>query len=793
MDLILCWFVAPVALLVTAAGLSLLVERISGFSLPWTIRPALGLATMIVVAQFGTAFETTAKLTLPAILVLAVVGLVVGRRLAKPWPGRLEIGIVVLLLLLFASPFLVSGEATWAGYIKLDDNATWLAITNHVFEHGRGVGDLPPGTHQQVLQDYLGGSYPIGGFVPMAVMTEITGVDLAFTIQSSMATAAMILSLVLFELSRRILRGVAGPVVIAVTAPLSALLLGYYLWGGVKEMVMAALLPLGPLLAARADDEEWPRGAFVSIALTIAAIIAVLGPGGALWAVPPLIPALVIVLQRYGVSKSARIVAPIAILGLLLLIPVIFTPDGHLRPPDRRRHRRSRDRQPPAPAQPAPGLGDLALDRFPHRARARGADEGDRGDRACFSPRGQSLPRAAPAEQDRHPPRRLYRRWRRRRPDHHPLRIDVGRRESADDPLARHPRGGARSASSCSGNERNLRLETGVAAAILVLVVAWGAFRAYQGVWLAPRDHYTELTKIDEEFSGGGPTLSTEVSGYGPRYFLRDLDPEGATDRRRRSVLLVDGSVPEDAEYLDLDRIRSDQLDPYNLLVIRRGPSVSRPGAEFGLAYSGEHYEVWKRREQPGSLIHHLPLGTELDAGAIPACGEVRELAEEAGDGGSLVAARVGTPIAIGLEDSTHPSGWKIPTTYTFAPDGSGTLTTPTTVPGGEYELWLGGVVFGGLEIRIDGEEVASERGVLNNYGGLEQLATISLDGGEHEIEIEYHGAGLWPGSALDPYEIGPLELRAPQHGDLGLISVDPASYRKLCGTRWDWIEAYGP
>ncbi len=336
-----------------------------------------------------------------------------------------------------------------------------------------------------------------------------------------------------------------------------------------------------------------------------------------------------------------------------------------------------------------------------------------------------------------------------------------------------------------------LRLETGVAAAILVAVVAWGAFRAYQGVWLAPRDHYIELTKINEEFSGEGPTLSTEVSGYGPRYFLRDLEPEGASDRRRREVLLVDGSVPEDGEYVDLDRIRSDQLDPYNLLVIRRGPSTSRPGAEFGLAYSGQHYEVWKRREAPGTLVRHLPLGTELDAGAIPACREVRDLAEELGAEGTLVAARVGTPIAIGFESATYPSGWTIPSPYTIAPDGSGQLENTFTVPGGEYELWLGGVVFGGLDIVIDGEKVASERGVLNNYGGLEQLATISLDPGEHELLLEYHGAGLQPGSAIDPYEIGPLELRAPQASDLGLVSVAPADYRKLCGTRWDWIEAY--
>jgi hypothetical protein len=604
-----------------------------------------------------------------------------------------------------------------------------------------------------------------------------------------MAAAAAMMALLFFEIARRIVRGVGASALIAITASLSALFLGYYLWGGVKELVMAALLPLGPLLAARADDDDWPRGAFVSIAVTIAAIVAVLGPGGALWAVPPLIPALIVVLRRYGLSGSVRVVAPIAVLGLILLLPVIFTPNGIFNP----------------------------------------LEEGVTGEAEIgnlFHP--LSLLQVAgiwPSLDFRTSPELagpvkflaicalLLAVW--------AVVASVRLPKRAGIPLVGYIAGGilgaliiihfgstwvdAKVLATLSpgmlagallgiffiGQRTGLRLETGAAAVILVGVVAWGAFLAYQGVWLAPRDHYVELKKIDEKFSGEGPTLSTEVSGYGPRYFLRDMDPEGASDRRRRQVYLVDGSVPEDGEYVDLDRIRSDQLDPYNLLVIRRGPSTSRPGAEFGLAYSGQHYEVWRRREAPGTLVKHLPLGTELDAGAIPACSEVRELADEVADGGSLVAARVGTPIAIGFESATHPSGWTIPSTYTFAPDGSGELKTNFSVPGGEYELWLGGVVFGGLDVIIDGEKVASERGVLNNYGGLEELAIVKLSPGEHQLVMDYHGASLEPGSAVDPYEIGPLELRAPQNGDLGLVSVGPADYHRLCGTRWDWIEAY--
>jgi len=220
MDLLLCWLVAPAALLLVTIGLSLLLERLTGLALPWAVRPALGLAVAIVIAQFGTAADATAELTLPAIVIVSLVGLVVGRRVPERRPGGAEVGVAVAVFLLYASPFLIIGEATLAGYIKLDDTATWLALTDHVFEFGRGLGNLPPSSHQQVLQDYLGGSYPIGGFVPNALMSKLSGQDIAFTIQPSMAFSVAAMALLLFELARRLVRGVGRAVLIAIVASL---------------------------------------------------------------------------------------------------------------------------------------------------------------------------------------------------------------------------------------------------------------------------------------------------------------------------------------------------------------------------------------------------------------------------------------------------------------------------------------------------------------------------------------------------------------------------------------------
>ena len=790
MDLFLCWLIAPLGLLLTTVGLSLLVERVTGFVLPWTLRPALGMAVAIVLAQFGTATAVTAKLTLAAILALAIVGLLAGRRLPKGRPGGTEVGVALAVFALFASPFLIIGEATIAGYIKLDDTATWLAITDHIFEYGRGLGNLAPSTHQQVIADYLGGSYPIGGFVPAALMSKVSGEDVAFTIQPSMAFAAATMGLLLLELARRLVRGAGMAAAIAILASLASLLVGYYLWGGVKEMVVAALLPLGPVLAGRAAGAGWPRRSWAPLGIALAAMVVVLGPAGGALAVPVLLPAGVAVLRRYGTRRTLRIAWPVAAFSLVLALPVIFTPTGIFNPLGN------------SELTESSGLGNLpgplnffqvagiwpSLDfRYdPHLKPAAIA-------LAAFCLAIAAITAAVAAR--------------------------LGERDGV--PLAGYVFGGALGALAIAyvgspwidakvmaslspallaaaligiamlGQRSGFRLEAAALGVVVAGAVAWSAFLAYQGVWFAPRSHFTELEKIGERFAGEGPALSTEVSIYGPRHFLRKLDAEGASDRRRRPIDLVGGGEPESGHYVDLDEIEPSELDHYALLVVRRSPAESRPPADFELAYQTEHYDVWQRQPSPGTLVEHLPLGTSLDAGDVPECSDVQRLAQEAGKGGELVAARVGTPVAIGFSKDSLPPGWSAPNPYAFKPDGSGSFSEEITVPGGEYELWLEGAVFGEVKLGIDGEEVASERARIDNVGGYEPLGPVRLTAGKHRLEVDYEGASLWPGSAAQPWEIGSLVLEEPEQGDLGLITVSPADYRRLCGKRWDWVEAY--
>ena len=67
----------------------------------------------------------------------------------------------------YAAPIVLSGEPTFAGFIKLDDTATWLALTDRVMEHGRDLDGLAPSSYEATLRFNLGDGYPVGVFLPL--------------------------------------------------------------------------------------------------------------------------------------------------------------------------------------------------------------------------------------------------------------------------------------------------------------------------------------------------------------------------------------------------------------------------------------------------------------------------------------------------------------------------------------------------------------------------------------------------------------------------------------------------
>ena len=86
----------------------------------------------------------------------------------------------------------------------------------------------------------------------------------------------------------------------------------------------------------------------------------------------------------------------------------------------------------------------------------------------------------------------------------------------------------------------------------------------------------------------------TDYEPYGPRHFLRNAAPEGASEYRYRQDRLLDNTLPPKASFADLDRFQQAGILEYRTIVLHRSPVESRPPAPYSL--------IWRAAtSRPGS------------------------------------------------------------------------------------------------------------------------------------------------------------------------------------------------
>ena len=140
-----------------------------GFALPEPLVLPGGLAVITVLGELPTKLSATAALTTPAIVILALLGLALGR----PWRRRPRLGRWPLLsalavYLFYLAPVLLTGDPTFTGYIKLDGTATWMAMTDWALSRGQRSRDSAIDLRDD-LSAYLNGGEPVGALLPWGI------------------------------------------------------------------------------------------------------------------------------------------------------------------------------------------------------------------------------------------------------------------------------------------------------------------------------------------------------------------------------------------------------------------------------------------------------------------------------------------------------------------------------------------------------------------------------------------------------------------------------------------------
>jgi hypothetical protein len=789
MTLVVTWLLFPALLAILATGAGLLVEAVARVRIRRLLLPGLGLCVLILAGQLTTLTDATSELTAPVALALAAAGFVA----AGPWrqklvPTRAPLIAAAAVFAVYAAPVVLSGEATVAGYVKLDDTASWLGITAWILDNGLSLDGLPPSSYEAMLDFYIGSDYPVGAFVPFALGSELLGQDVAWLYQPWVAFAAAQLALTLYVLGESLIESRTARAVAAFVAAQPALLFGFALWGGAKEVAAAWTLALLAALAPKAI--EGPLRNVVPAAIVAAATLAILSVGGGIWMLPPLALAGAAALARSGLEPTAKRAGALAAVALPLSLPALLA-TGFLSAPaastitDRERLANLIE-----PLSVLQTFGIWPVDDF----RLRPDNKAATYVLIAVVIGGMVLG--------------ALELWRRRRGGSLAPPVYVGAAAigclivvAVGSPWVTAKALAISSPAfvllALAGFEtlrrRGRGVEAGVAVAVIAAGVLWSNFLGYGGINLGPRERFAELEKAGEQFAGDGPALMTEYEPFGVRHFLGPVDPEGASELRRRQVPLRDGSLLGKAETADIDELDLAAVLTYRTLVLRRSATASRPPSPYQLVSQGRWYEVWQRpAAAPPMILEHLPLGEPFDPGGVAPCSEVRRLAAVAGENGRLAAVRRPPLTTVDLSRvADRPGSWSASTTPAAVdPNGDGTLRVQVqTTRRGQHELWVGGGFRGALEVSLDGESLGSGRHELSHSGQYVPIGRRMLQPGLHELELELADADLHPGSRGTPEPLGPLALSTAT-ADLPVFSVPASEADSLCGRRLDWIEA---
>ena len=794
MTLVLAWIVFPIVLALLSLGCGLLLEAASGMRLPGTLLLPGGFIVIAIAVYFAHMSDATASLQTPFVIALALAGY----GLSPPWKrfqlDRWATGAAVGVYAVFAAPIVLVGT-TFAGYVRLDDTATFIAFLDRAANHGYGGGGLPPSTYKATLlsEGYKHG-YPLGSMLPIDVGHTLLRVDQLWLWQPYLTFLAVLTALGLYELSSGLVQRRALRACVAFFGAQAALFYGYAMWGGVKELFAPGVVLFAVCLVPRLRTAR-PREA-IPLGVASAAVIGGLSVGGGIWLVPMLAVGLTILVLYRSIEDVLKTVGVYALTAFGLALPILLVSAARLNTLGK--------------FEKATQLGNLpyALSWWHLGGIWPSGD-------FRYGPSDPTLTHILVVLVVLVALVAVVMAWRRGR-----LEIVVafvtgvfacvvyveraspwvaGKALASSSPIILGVGlvGTAVAIESVRRTEWGTVLAAigGVALAAIAAGVLWSNGTQYRGVLVAPSARLMELETIGAKFSGKGPALLTEYESYGARHFLRGLAAQTTSGLRVDQIYLRNGSTAVIGVSPDVDEIRLDQLLQFPIVITRRTGVESRPPSAYTLAWSGRYYDVWRRTG--GGIIAHMSLGSRLQPAAVPDCKAVMTLAARATAAHGVLEA-VFRPQAIVIQ----PNGTIGAPTH-FIPGGYGelyglisktkayTLTLPFTVKSsGTYGVWVGGSFSSTLTAKLDGHKVGQQRNQTEWPGNFLNFGSARLSRGRHTLVIKHSGPDWGPGSAAkQPFGLGPFVI-AQGTDDRGITPIQPKAARALCGQSLDWIEA---
>jgi hypothetical protein len=794
---LLSWVVAPALMLALFAGVGALLRRLSGVALPWALVLPLGFAGVVVVATFLTSYDATAELAPPAVLALALAGLVLERGpllalVRRPGPALWALGAAFVAFAVVAAPVVLTGKPGWTGYSRIVDTAHQFDIAAWVATEGRSLPGVASSAFEEVVGKSLGIGYPTGSQSPLGVLARLVSTELAWLYQPYLAMVSAAAALAVYSLlgpvvASRPFRALAG-----LAAAQANILHGYAMAGGVKELTAACLLLLTAALAPHSAPAERPVRALIPMAVAVAAALASLNLTIVPWLGVLLAGLLVASLwRRRERVRVALAWAALAALTLVVSVPTVAAA-VKLAPVAAKGEGSNRtfivdlgNLAVPVPTKAAVGVWPardyryavegstwwseigvvvvllLAIAGLVHAAR-RGAWNlvalGAAGAVALV----YFLERTGPWIQFK--------------------AIAI----TSPITLACAFAGAAVLLGT------RARLAGWLVAAGLAVAVLYGNALGYRNANVAPAERMRDLEQLADRYEGQGPALYPAFEEQA-EYFLRELDTVSIVNVPASRSLRIRPDVIEARPGLqyawDVDDFELDYLRAYRLIVRRRSPLDSRPPADWRLVERTRYHEVWRRRGSSGRILFHEPLPSPRPDPTV--CDRVAQAARSAAarSGARLTYAVRPRVVSFGLAGTVRPGHWTSKSRDEILPAGPGVASGQVRLPGGRHEVWIQGPFGRATSIVVGSTEVGSLKNRQNYPDQFEPVGKVSVRDGSHTVRIVRGGGNLEPGNAAGDYPIGPLVF-ATGSADPPVRTAPLSRARSLCERRrrLDWI-----
>lgn len=799
------WVVFPLVLLAVCLGCGVAVERAGGWLLPGTLLLPVGLALVIAVVTLTTTNRVTAPLSTAFVVVFAVAGYASGWRRVRafrPDPWATAVGIAVFAIC--AAPVVLSNNATFLGYFVDNDSPAHFALIDQLLSHGHDLGGVPYSAYAAILHVYLGTAYPTGADVAVGALRPLVGQDLAWVYQPYLAAVLAFGGLALYELLRTVVRSQPLRAVCAFIAAQPALVYAFYLEASIKELVTSCLITVTVALVVATLRRRVRLRGVIPLLITAIAALDVLELAIVPWLGVPIAVFVVIYAwrERRMLQTTPRRMLALEIAGGVLL----------------------------AGALAAPIISEASRF-FSIATSVLGASSGSGGAAVQGGSQLGNLQGPLsnwqivgiwPGGDFRFPTTHFHigyaligialasavlgAIWMIRRRAYAPLLLLAGTGVATIYLLNRSsPYASAKvmmifsvtavltaMLGAAALHSAGRRVEGWLLALVIGGGVLWTNALQYGYASVAPRARLAELAAIGSRFHGQGKSLYNQVDEIAI-HFLRTEQPDdpayGPVVTRRG---LPPRSPAQFREPWDPDDLALSYLDSFRLLVIGRSPRISRPPANFTLAYRGRSYDVWRQEATP-QVLEHIPLGGALYPEQIPSCRLVTATARRAAREGARLAyvARNPPPTLVPAQTS-RPSNWGTVQDDPFLlipRQQSGNVTGMVGISRpGTYQVWLEAAVSQHFPVWVGRRLIGTTPNELGPPGQFVRIGRVTLMAGSQPVEITRPAPNLGPGQDGTTRYLGPLML-VSEPDPPPVMQISPGDARSLCGRSLDWLE----